>query len=118
MSASSSSLSHAAPSERRGSPRRRVLKASRLTTPSGHPASSATLRDLSETGARLSVPNVLVVPHNFRMTVEIDGMTANCEIVWRKPGMIGVRFLARPTYKTPLRRQVIQAPPSNPPPRT
>lgn len=74
----------------------------------GRPVSAATLRDVSATGARLSISNVLVVPRHFRLTVEIDGMSAECELVWRRPGEIGVRFLSHPRFETPLRRQVIQ----------
>lgn len=79
-----------------------------MTAIDGVPVSTATLRDISATGARISVSTVLSVPKRFRLTVDIDGMSAECEMVWRKPGEIGVRFLSQPKYETPLRRQVIQ----------
>jgi hypothetical protein len=95
--------------ERRASPRRRTLKGALVAGSADRPDVSCTLRDISETGARLSVPEGVIVPGRFELLVVIDGMQAACEVVRRDRNEVGVRFLAKPRFGAPLRRQVLTA---------
>ena len=49
------------------------------------------------------------VPNTFELIVELDGLEASCEVVWRKDREIGVRFLSAPRAVTPTRTQVVKA---------
>lgn len=97
----------AAMSERRGAKRRRVLKGALIIFNDGKSRFSCTLRDISETGARLLVGQSFNLPARFDLLVEIDGMEAPCEIVRRQMGEIGVRFCSPPCHAAPVRPQVL-----------
>lgn len=53
------------------------------------------LKDVSETGARLSVPNLRTLPDRFDLTIAATGRTIGCRTVWESPGEFGVRFVAQ-----------------------
>lgn len=103
--------------EKRSLLRRKVLKAARITLDGGISHIPCTMREISETGARLQVGNGHAVPSAFDLVVELDGMRARCEVIWRQAGVIGVRFSALPTMGKPLRLQVVASstPPVAPP---
>jgi two-component system cell cycle response regulator len=93
--------------ERRKLPRRRILKAARITI-GGHPtAAHCAVRDITEAGAKIRLQDATaLLPEQFELVVEIDGTEANCRTIWRKGGDLGVSFLA--TRQTaPIRHQVI-----------
>lgn len=58
----------------------------------GGGAITCTLRNISETGAQLMVASPVGIPTAFTLRVESDGFTRACQIIWRAPGLIGVRF--------------------------
>jgi len=62
---------------------------------------------MSEGGARLQVAQGAAVPDTFDLIVELDGLEAECLVVWRKPQEIGVGFLGTPRRGTPKRAQVV-----------
>jgi hypothetical protein len=102
--------------EKRTCGRRRVLKGAfivfnerRLTLP-------CTVRDISETGARLQVPGSVVVPDKLTLVIEIDGFEVDCEVARRRPPEVGVRFVSAPRQGTPKRAQVVKALVAEPPP--
>jgi hypothetical protein len=70
---------------------------------------ACTVRDLSDTGARLRVAQGQVVPDHFDLLIDIDGFEAPCLAIWRRGNDIGVRFEAAPTRSQPRRAQVITA---------
>jgi len=63
----------------------------------------------SRTGAHLRVEGTVNVPNTFELIVDLDGLQADCEVVWRKDKDIGVRFLSAPRLVTPTRTQVVKA---------
>ena len=87
--------------------RRKQLKAGIISFNNRHSTLPCGVRDISETGARLEAP-AASVPDTFMLIVELDGLEADCEVVWRKVNFVGVRFTASPRRSEPKRIQVIQ----------
>jgi hypothetical protein len=67
-----------------------------------------TVRDLSATGARLRLDTSVGAPDSFLLVIDMEGMEADCTVVWRKASEIGVKFLSAPRMVS-ARRQVITA---------
>ncbi len=93
----------------RMSPRRRVLKAGIAASNDRHLTTPCTVRDLSATGARLRVEGSRTVPDTFELIIELDGLEANCQVVWRKANEVGVRFVGAPRVVAARRAQVVNA---------
>jgi hypothetical protein len=95
--------------ERRSGRRRKVLKTARITVDGGRTFKFCCLREISEYGAKLQIAYGQVVPNVFDLVVELDGMRATCEVMWRHGLVIGVRFYSKPLMGQPLRKQVVQS---------
>jgi hypothetical protein len=107
FSAIGNTRTKAAPSDARASPRRRVLKAGIAATNDRHITVACTVRDLSATGARLRVEGSLNIPDTFELIIDVDGLEANCEVMWRKGNEVGARFLGAPRMVAAKRAQII-----------
>lgn len=94
-------------SEARMAARRRVLKAGIAASNDRHLTIACTVRDLSDTGARLRADGSLSLPDTFELIIALDGLEANCEVVWRKGSEVGVRFKGAPRMVAAKRTQVI-----------
>lgn len=92
----------------RTAPRRKQLKAGIISFNNRHSTLPCSVRDISDTGARLEAA-AASVPDTFMLIVELDGLEADCEVVWRKVNFVGVRFTGPPRRSGPKRIQVIQA---------
>jgi len=69
------------------------------------------VRDLSEGGAKLKVENAQSVPERFQLLIELDGLTAKCQVMWRSPANeIGVKFDEPAVIVEATRKQVIYPP--------
>jgi hypothetical protein len=77
--------------EHRTAPRRRFLKAGRITFASGA-TFDCIVRNLSETGAALEVGSPVGIPERFTLVIDADHLHLPCRIVWRKETRIGVHF--------------------------
>ena len=77
--------------DHRVAPRRRLLKAGKITF-GGGAAFDCTIRNLSETGAALEVISPVGIPERFTLVVEADQRHLPCRVVWRKEKRIGVHF--------------------------
>ena len=86
--------------------RLRVLKACTIAYSGRHVTQIAAVRDISEDGARLRVENSASIPDTFELLLDLDGIEADCEVVWRKLKEVGVRFTATRVVP-PKRLQVI-----------
>ncbi len=93
--------------ERRGANRRRMLKGGVISYKGSFAGLRCTVRDLSDTGAHLRIADAIHVPDSFELIIEIDGLYAQSEIVWRKGHDIGVRFIEPMRTGSKLREQVI-----------
>lgn len=102
--------------EKRKTPRRRVLKAGIVAFNDRYSSLPCTVRDISESGARIRMDGSLTAPDTFTLIVELDGLEADCEVVARTANEIRVRFVSPPRKVTPHRTQVIKplAPPQAP----
>lgn len=107
LSHGNAAAASADPSERRRLLRQRVLKGALVAYSDRYCTLPCTVRDISAEGARLRSPNAAAVPDRFELIIELDGLEANCEVVWRKDEDIGVRFLGAPRKVKPRRDQVI-----------
>jgi len=76
--------------EHRTAPRRRLLKAGKISFGGG--AIDCTIRNLSETGAALEVSSPVGIPEQFTLVIEVDHIHVPCRVVWRKDTRIGVHF--------------------------
>ena len=68
-----------------------VIKSSERYTPL-----PCTVRDISETGARLQVENGDRIPDVFRLHLEHEGFSADCIVVRRSETEVGVVFETAP----------------------
>jgi nitrogenase molybdenum-iron protein alpha/beta subunit len=66
------------------------------------------VRDLSATGARLHVEGSVIAPAQFVLIIELDGLEADCEVIYRRLKEIGVKFLAPPRAVKPRRVQAVK----------
>jgi c-di-GMP-binding flagellar brake protein YcgR len=82
---------HETASERRQSPRRRVLKGGTIWSPHRLTNTRCTIRDLSAGGACLVVPDPVSVPQEFELYFQ-DRSVRRCRVVWRNPARVGVAF--------------------------
>jgi hypothetical protein len=93
--------------EARVSPRRRVLKGGVVACIDGRLIVPCAVRDMSETGARIKVQCPVSVPDTFELFIELDGLEAACQVVWRKGEELGVKFLGAPRKVREKRIQVV-----------
>jgi hypothetical protein len=88
--------------------RHRILKGGLIAAAGHHTAVPCTVRDLTETGARLKLQDAAVLLREpFELLIEIDGLEAECQVVWRKGSEIGVSFL-KVRRGAPRRPQVLR----------
>jgi hypothetical protein len=104
-----------AENDKRAAPRKRVLKGARIAFNERSSTLSCTVRDLSETGARLRVPQGQAVPARFDLLIDVDGFEAPCTVAWRRGEDVGVTFDAPPTVGPPKRAQVVNTIERTPP---
>jgi hypothetical protein len=83
--------------EKRKRSRRRVLKEGKIIFADGMRLIDCTIRDLSESGARLLIANSVSVPETFRLFEKSSGMVYPASVAWRQPSAIGVKFDGPPT---------------------
>ena len=50
------------------------------------------VRDLSESGARVEIPEARMIPRRFYFLVSKEEVAYDCELVWRTRMMAGIRF--------------------------
>ena len=100
--------------DRRATPRKRILKAGVIRALPDFEA-TCVVRDLSEGGAKLKVKDARQVPDLFQLTIELDGLLAKCQVMWRNGGNeLGVKFEAPAVAIPPARKQVIYPPVARP----
>jgi len=78
--------------ERRTSERSRCLYAGRLAFGKIATQLDCTIRNLSETGARIEVSDALPMPDTFEVQITKRGIAYNGKMLWRHGSEIGVVF--------------------------
>lgn len=82
--------------ERRKSLRHRTLKGGKIVVNDGYSTFDCSVRNLSETGAKLLVAGIIGIPDHFILAM-LDGRRFSCTVVWRTETEIGVQFDAKKT---------------------
>ena len=77
--------------EKRTVPRHRVLKRGTLAF-SGGGGMDCTVRNISQTGARIDIASPVGVPGVFTLVIEADHFMRHCRAVWSSEQHIGVAF--------------------------
>ena len=78
--------------EKRKVPRRRVLKEGKIVYADGLCILDCTIRDMSEHGARLMIPNTAGLPDTFQLYEKSTGLLYPASIAWRQAKTTGVHF--------------------------
>ncbi len=95
--------------EKRRAARKRTLKGALIIFNGRTSTLSATLRDISDTGARLRVSKDVAMPETFDLAIDTDGLEIPCTLAWRKGEEIGVKFTGPAVKVAPKRAQVVTA---------
>ena len=77
---------------KRSTQRQRVLKSGKIVFAGGSFTVDCTIRNLSETGARLRVPTTVTIPDRFALLDGQSGKRRDVTVAWRKGDEIGVHF--------------------------
>lgn len=93
-----------APEEHRLARRQRVLKSAKIVLDDWR-AIDCTVRDLSETGAKIQVGGAHGLPHKFKLLMISDNSIRPVQIAWKHNDTIGVAFCG-PAEKAPVRKLV------------
>ncbi|PLX41061.1 MAG: pilus assembly protein PilZ, partial [Hyphomicrobiales bacterium] len=51
------------------------------------------VRDMSETGCKIKMDSLIGVPNYFTLHILNGDVKHECEVVWRKADMMGVKYL-------------------------
>ena len=76
----------------RAAPRIRTLLQARIEFNNGANTVECTVRDLSEAGARLQVPDSVTLPPNFVLFIPKQGRRHQALLRWHRQGFVGVEF--------------------------
>jgi len=76
--------------EHRNTQRQRTLKAGKIILHHGTSVIDCTVRNISATGASITLPNAATVPADFEL--QIDGQARPCKVAWRRLDRMGVKF--------------------------
>ena len=76
----------------RSTPRIRTLLQARVEFNAGATTVECTVRDLSESGARLQVADSVVLPPKFTLFVPKHGRRYNALLRWHRQGFVGIEF--------------------------
>lgn len=87
--------------EKRTTPRRRVLKGGKIFFHLGHSSIDCVIRNMSDTGAKLQVETTLAIPDEIELLVNQDEMVYPSTVAWRKGAEMGIRFTGKPRHVAP-----------------
>lgn len=79
--------------DNRDTQRHRTLKGAKIVLNEGFSTFSCTVRNMSDTGAKLIVQSIVGVPKRFELALD-DGRRFQCETAWHTEKEIGVRFIS------------------------
>ncbi len=86
------SAGDAGDNERRHDARRKTLKSAKIIFNQRQSVIDCFVRDLSETGAKLMLPDMIPIPKQFKLVLH-DGTVHGCEIMRINGKEVGVRFV-------------------------
>lgn len=83
--------------------RLRVLKSAKIISNLSQSAVDCTVRDLSETGAKLLTAKAADLPDEFRIIFTQDNTIRDALVKWRKVGELGIVFTSEAKRAPPLK---------------
>lgn len=81
-------------SNSRTAQRLKVLKSAKAVFNKNSSVVDCTVRDMSETGARIVFKDHTLVPDEFRFLLTQDNTIRDVKIMWRKGGLVGIKFMS------------------------
>ncbi|HEY1448467.1 MAG TPA: PilZ domain-containing protein [Caulobacteraceae bacterium] len=90
-----------APIEQRRAPRQRVILGGKIVLSEGL-SFDCTIRDLSQTGARIGAPRHEALPDEFMLIENKSGTAYRVEVARRETLWVGVRFRERFDLRDPI----------------
>jgi PilZ domain len=72
------------PQKERSVQRRRVLKSATMAFNQRFSSVPCVVHNLSSTGALLRIEGTITVPNTFDVMLDLDGLEAHCQVVWRR----------------------------------
>jgi hypothetical protein len=81
--------------QRRVAKRQRVLKTGKIVL-ENLSSLTCTIRDVSETGAKVRVEKIDTIPHKFRLVILPDNTIRDAQVAWKSDGELGVTFTSPP----------------------
>jgi hypothetical protein len=87
------STSQEGSAEHRRSLRRRTLLSAVVRQTNLLSTWQCVVRNMSETGARLEIPNGAFLPDRFVLDIPVRAIRVPSAVVWREPAAVGVRFV-------------------------
>ncbi len=79
--------------DKRESERVSTLRGARVIYNNKMSVSDCSIRDISKTGCRLAMASTIGIPAHFTLDISNSDRKHECEVVWRSPTVMGVRFL-------------------------
>jgi hypothetical protein len=79
--------------ERRPAPRRRVIWRGRCAFLDGSRSFDCTIRDLSQSGARISIQGAQMIPQHFYLIDRTNRTVHEVKVAWNNGKQLGLQFL-------------------------
>jgi hypothetical protein len=76
--------------------RRRALLGATITFNHGNSTVECLIRDISDSGARLAVPEAVTLPAAFELSIPRKNKRRPVQMLWRRADVVGVRFAEQP----------------------
>jgi hypothetical protein len=89
--------------EGRAAKRLRVLKSAKIVFNLSQSMVDCTVRDLSDTGAKLLLSKPTDVPDEFRIVFTQDNTIRDAQVKWRKAEQLGIVFTSEAKRAPPLK---------------
>lgn len=89
--------------EKRAAPRKQVLLAAKVAF--GMTTADCTIRDLSETGARIHALSILRLPDDVYLLIMAEGLVIHARRVWARFPLFGLKFVAAEEVERSTRPQ-------------
>ena len=81
----------------------RVLKGAKLVSMNQWSLVDCTVRDMSETGAKIICGDQAAVANEFRFLLPSDNSIRTARVVWRRGDMLGIEFTSEKS-RAPVRK--------------
>ena len=81
---------------RRKHRRHRVLKEGKITNSEMHCLANVVIRDLSESGARVQLPESQALPDDFSLYIVTERLLYPAVARWREEKALGIQFVGEP----------------------